>query len=109
MTEPNPLNGFRVPGPTPGLRERTLNAARTVSAREPRPEIAGWVTSQPLWTAVVASLLIVHLALGSILGVLQPSRRELPRNTEIAEQPDLLDLPRLDGADMLGMLDGGGE
>jgi len=93
------LDGLTHPVPPADLRGRTLAAARlSAAAQHPSPPwqaILAFFGAQRGWTAALVVLLAAHLVLGSFREGSRSARAMLPRNVEVAAQPDLLRLPRV--------------
>jgi len=95
------LDSLTTLSPSEDLRARTLAAARRAATTEPtvRPWRALLVpfAAQPGWTSSLVALLMAHLAVGRFLEGARTARITSPRDEEVAAQPDLLQLPRIEG------------
>ena len=93
------LGGLRTPDPPMELRARTLVAAARVTAVTPPVTVwrtvLAYFSAQPVWTAALVGVLVAHLTLGFFLRSAPSGRLVLPRDEEVAAQPELLRLPRM--------------
>jgi len=89
------------PHPPAELRAKTLAAAR--SAAENPQRLSWWqaitalFSAQPRWATALAVVLVAHLVLGLVRDGARSVEENLPRNSEVDAQPDLLRLPRIEG------------
>jgi len=100
------FDGLGTPAPPAGLRPRSLAAARVAAAGEIDAS-GGWsilavMRAQPAWSTALVTLLLAHLMLGFFLESRRFTHLVLPRDREVAAQPDLLRLSTLEPNDELG-------
>jgi hypothetical protein len=94
------LSGLSTPVPPASLRVKTLMAARRAADLEtPVPAwrvLAAFFTARPAWSAALVVLVLAHLAMSLLPETGSGPRIVSPRDAEVAAQPDLLLLPRID-------------
>jgi hypothetical protein len=95
------LDGLTTLSPPEDLRATTLAAARRAAIMEPAiprwRALPAFFAAQPGWASALVALLVVHLTLGFFLEETRASKVASPRDEEVAAQPDLLRLPRIEG------------